>query len=249
MIPTINAPQDIKDSLYEGQLEIMSSPMSETTRAGGNIVTRSQPGPAVSVGQPQYWNLTSLIKKKRAPLPAEIGLLLRGADFYLLQLACSFRPERDNEVRWARLNVQLQPKTGEEVPIAFDLYPREIYEETKQDWKVSIAPSLSFATAEGSKVEAQLGEAATTIHYRKLEPIVIGYGLLQSNPGWEFQKHKDKPLLGIKVGYLIVKKPHGAEAVLLTQDLEAEVRTPDGWLLAGVKKDHQDVLTSLVCID
>ena len=249
MIPTINVPQDIKDSLYEGHLETMSSPLSEATRADGRIATRSHPGPVVSVGQPQYWNLTNLIEKKRATVPAEIDLLLRDADFYLLQLACSFRPEQDNEVRWARLNVQLQPKTGEKVPIAFDLYPREIYDETKQDWTVSIAPSLSFATAEGSKVEAQLGEVATTIEYRKLEPIVIGYGLLQSNPGWEFKKHKDKPLLGIKVGYLIVKKPHGAKAVLLTQDLKAEVRTPDGWLIAGVKKDHQDALTSLVCSD
>jgi hypothetical protein len=114
---------------------------------------------------------------------------------------------------------------------------------------VSIAPSLSFATVEGSKVEAGLGEAATTIHYRKLEPIVIGYGLLQSNPGWDFQKEKEKPLRGVKVGYLIVKKPHGAEAVRLTQDLKAEVLTQNGWLLARVTEAQRDGLTSVVCVD
>lgn len=249
MIPTINAPQEIKDSLYEGQLEILTSARAEPTRSGGSIVRQRHSGPVVSLGQPQYWNLSSLMAEKGATLPSEIKLLLRNANFYLVQLACSFRPEQNSDIRWARFDVQLQQQIGEEVPIAFDLYPREIYDETKHDWKVNIAPSLSFSTAEGSKVDAQLGEVATTIHYRTLEPIVIGYGLLQSNPGWDFQKHKEKPLRGVKVGYIIVKKPQGAGAVRLTQDLKVEVLTKSGWLLARVTEEHRTALTSVVCID
>jgi hypothetical protein len=69
------------------------------------------------------------------------------------------------------------PKASQENPVAFDLYPREIYDETKTDVKLSIAPSLKFAG-----VALSPGEAVTTIELRKLEPVIIGYGVLESGP-------------------------------------------------------------------
>jgi hypothetical protein len=252
MSHTIITPTDIENPLYEGQLEFTPGSIEQAAREKGRESIRSElkfAGPVVTLGQPQWWNLAHLAREKGETLPAELSLLLRDADFCLLWLACSFHPERDSEVTWARFNVYLRPKTGQDDPIAFDLYPREIYDETKTDLKVSIGPSLKFAAFEGATVEGKLGEVVTTIEFRKLEPVVVGYGLLQPNPGWDFEKHKDQPLRGIKSGYLIVKKPHSAEAVRLTLDIAADVVTKHGLLSARVTEKDQAHLTQVVCTD
>jgi hypothetical protein len=247
----IIAPTEIENPLYEGRLEFTPATVEMARRKGGESVRGElgSAGPVVTLGQPQCWNLASLARERGEVLPAELALLLRDADFYLLQLACSFRPERGSEVTWARLNLYLRPITGQETPIAFDLYPRKIYDETKTDWKVSIAPSLKFAAFEDITAEGKLGEVVTTIEFRKLEPVVVGYGLLQSNPGWDFEKHKDQPLRGVKSGYLVVKKPHSAEAVRLTLDIAADVVTRHGLLSARVTKKEQSHLSLVVCTD
>jgi len=249
---TIIAPTEIEDVLYEGQLEFTPGAIEEAARQKGGGAIRAElksVRPVVTLGQPQWWNLASLAREKGEVLPAELALLLRDADFYLMQLACSFRPERDSEVTWARLNVYLRPKTGQEDPIAFDLYPREIFEETQTDVKVSIAPSLKFAAFESIEAEGKLGEIVTTVEIRKVKPVVIGYGPLQSNPGWDFEKHKDQPLRGAKFGYLIVKKPHSAEAVRLALDVVADVVTKHGLLSARVTEKDRGHLSLVVCTD
>jgi hypothetical protein len=144
----------------------------------------------------------------------------------------------------ARFTAYLRPKAGQESPIAFDLYPREIYDETKTDVKVSIAPSLKFAD-----VALSPGEVVTTLEFRKLEPVVIGYGVLESAPNWDFRKYKDQPLQGSKFGYLIVKKPRSAEAVRLALDITADVVTRHGLLSARVTERDRAHLTQVVCTD
>ena len=59
---------------------------------------------------------------------------------------------------WARFTAYLRIKTGHEQLIAFDVYPREIYDETKTDVKIKIAPSLKFAAFEVPAVDDTLGE-------------------------------------------------------------------------------------------
>lgn len=245
MSHTIITPTEIENPLYEEQLEFTPAAIEQVAREKGRESMPAElksAGPVVTLGQPQWWNLAHLAREKGETLPAELSLLLRDADFYLLQLACSFRPERGSQVEWARFTAHLQPKAGQEDPIAFDLYPREIYDETKTDVKVSIAPSLKFATVEG-----KLGEVVTTIEFRKLEPVVIGYGALESAPNWDFEKHKDQPLRGSKFGYLIVKKPRSAEAVRLTLDITADVITRHGLLSARVTEKDRAHLTQVVC--
>jgi hypothetical protein len=256
MTRTIVTPTEIEHPFYKGQMEFTPAAIEEATRKGleSTSVDLKSTRPVVTLGEPQCWNLASLAREKGKILPAELVLLLRDADFYLVQLACSLRPGRDSQVTWARLDVYLRPKTGPDNPIAFDLYPRDIYDETKTEVKVSIGPSLKFAAFEGTTVEGKLGEVVTTVEFRKLEPVVIGYGPLQSNPGWDFEKHKDQPLRGAKFGYLIVKKPHNAEAVRLTMNITAEVAIRRGLLCARVlgarvaEKD-QEHLTRIVCAD
>ena len=244
---TIITPTKIEHPFYEGQLEFSPGAIEQMDRGRGG---KSMPSelkslrPVVTLGQPQWWNLAHLAREKGETLPAELSLLLRDADFYLLLLACSFRPERGSHVEWARFTAYLRPKAGQETPIAFDMYPREIYDETKTDVKVSIDPSLKFAG-----VALSPGQIVTTIEFRKLEPVVIGYGVLEPTPNWDFEKYGDQPLRGSKFGYLIVKKPRSAEAVRLTLDITADVVTRHGLLSATVTKKDRTHLSQVVCTD
>lgn len=241
MPDTIITPTEIKRPLYEGRMEFT---LGDLERKGHKSIEPQSPGPVVTLGQPQWWNLVHLAREKGATLPAEMSLLLHDADFYLLLLACSFRPEPGSHIEWARFTAYLQPKAGQENPIAFDMYPREIYDETRTDVKVNIAPRLEFA---GFGVSP--GEAITTIKFRRIEPVIIGFGALGSGPSWDFKKHKNHPLLGNKFGYLIVKKPRGVEAVRLILDIAANVVTQHGRLRARFTEKDRAHRTQVVCTD
>lgn len=247
MTRTIVTPTEIEHPLYEGRMEFTAGSIEQTARKKGWTSVPSEvesAGPVVTLGKPQWWNLADLARERGEALPAELSLLLRDADFYLLLLACSFRPERDSEVEWARFWAYLEPKAGREKPIAFDLYPREISAEARRDVKVSISPSLKFA-----EVALSPGEVVTTLEFTKLEPVVIGYGVLESAPNWDFHKHWDQPLLGSKFGYLIVKKPRSAEAVRLILDITVDVVTRHGLLTGKVKEKDRQHLAQIVCVD
>lgn len=235
MMFAIDVPTTIEHPLYQDRLEITES--EGQLRSSSIRQQLSDMAPMVTLGQPQCWNLATMAQEKGELLPAEMSLLLREADFYLLQLASSFHPQRHARVMWARVDIYLQPTAGEHSPLAFDLYPREIYQKPNDDWKIAIDPSLSFA-AFGAKVEGKLGQVLTTINFRQLDPVVVAYGLLQPNCGWDYQRSHEKPLEGIQVGYLIVKKPHGAGAVRMIMDVKAEVSTPSG--LFGMRVTEQD---------
>lgn len=233
---TIDVPTTIDHPLYEDRLEFAEN--AEQVRRSALREQLPDMAPLVTLGRPQCWNLARLAREKGEALPAELALLLSEADFYLLQLAFSLLPQRDERVTWARFDIELQPTAGAHPPLVLDLYPREVYDETKSDWQVAIDPSLSFAAFEGAKIEGKLGKILTTIHFRKLEPVVVAYGLLESRCGWDYQRSHQKPLKGIQSGYLIVKKPHGTDAVRATMDLRAEINTPTG--LFGTRVTERD---------
>jgi hypothetical protein len=239
---TIEAPTSIEHPLYEDRLEIVES--EEQVRRSAIRQQLSDMAPVVTLGQPQWWSLARLAREKGESLPAEMALSLGESDFFLLQLAFSLLPHRDERVIWARFDIDLQPSANDLPPLAFDLYPREIYDEVESDRQIAIEPSLSFAT-----FEAKLGKALTTIHFRKLEPVVVGYGLLQSHCGWDYQRSHQKPLTGIQVGYLIVKKPLRSGAVRAIMDVRAEVSTPTGLFGTRVTERDRARLTVALCAE
>jgi hypothetical protein len=240
----IEAPTVIETPLYESRLEISEG--GEERRHTFIQQQLSEMAPVVTLGQPQYWNLASMASEKNQSLPAEMKLLLDEADFYVLQIASSFRPQREARVKWARVDIYMQPISGQIQPLAFDLYPREIYNEKGGDSKITIEPSFSFG-AFGTNVESKLGQALTTIDFRRVEPVVVAYGLLQPNCGWDYQRSHQNPLEGIQVGYLIVKKPRSAEAVRMVMDVRAEVSTPSGLFGMRVTEQDQSQRTVVVC--
>jgi hypothetical protein len=244
---TIITPPEIERVFYEGPLEFREADFEQSGLDKGSPLIKKEnksAEPVVTLGQPQCWNLSHLLREKGQPIPAELALLLPGADFYLVQLACSFRSAKNAQIEWARLTAYLRPKTGQENPIAFDLYPREIYDKNSVSLKIAIAPSLKFAPFGGS-----LGEAVTNIEFTKLEPVIISHGVLESIPNWDYENTKNYPLRGSKFGYLIVKKPHSAEAVRLTLDIVADVVTRHGLLSARVVEKDRANLTQVICSD
>jgi hypothetical protein len=251
MIPTIVTPKELKDSdlVYEAELDLVLEDRDHHKGGMASEMMPEIPAPVVSLGRPIEWNLAHLAREKGEQLPAELSLQLREADFYLLQLACSFRPSVKSRITWARLQTQLQPENGTEAPIAFDLYPLEIYDESRRDVKVSISPALRFTAFEAMGVEGRVGEILMNLEIKKLEPVIIGYGALESTPNWDFFAHEHYPLLGSKFCYLIVKKPRSAKAVRLALNVTAEFETNQGLFRAKIARRDRGQLRLVMCDD
>jgi hypothetical protein len=63
-------------------------------------------------------------------------------------------PAHDNQFKWARIVAKMEP-LSESVknPVAYDAYPKGIYEEKKEKHRISIGLSLKFAEVIEPKAE------------------------------------------------------------------------------------------------
>jgi hypothetical protein len=230
----IITPERIDEALFQGKLILQADESGQIVKGGGEKLTRSELGeldmPRVTLGRPEWWSLTPLAREKGELLPAELALQLREASFCLVRCACSFRPARDGKIEWARLSVTLEGEKSEIQPTAFDIYPREVYHEVDTDVKINIAPSLKFL-----EMELKAGEILTTVHFTKLEPIIVGTGVQESNPCWDFEKYANHHVCGIKFLYMIVKRPLTVPSVQIGLDVVARVRTKNGLLPAKIE--------------
>jgi hypothetical protein len=105
-----------------------------------------------------------------------------------------------------------------EQPSAFDLFPREVLEESQADWKICFGPSLKL-----EKVEGSLGSVETTIHIPKVEPAVITFGVGGANLG-TFRKHRRHLIVGSRIVYAIIAYPLIAKQMTVSMNLEATIR-------------------------
>lgn len=236
----ITSPNEITAPLYEGTLDLVSA----SDRSFGNEVVMSR-GPAVTFGVPQSWNLMSLLRETNQSLPPDMLLHAKDADFYLVELAVSFRPQQNATINWSQFVAYLRPeKTGAGYPIAYDLFPKALTDEKQSEIKLAISPEIKF-----SEIEFKAGELSTLIEYKRLTPIVTGYGLLESTPTWEFQNHSNHPLQGCRACYLIIKKPKASGAVRVVLDISAEI-SASGRLFSGKRnQDHKSHCTHIICKD
>jgi hypothetical protein len=242
----ILTPTEIEDPLYTSELSYIIPPeegvpvKGEASFPDPEALWETRP-PVVTLGQPRNLGIFG----EDFPLPSEVKKLAERADYYLVRLACSFRPSAGSQVTYAKLSVFLQPYSGRLLPIAFDLYPRNVYKSVEGEFKVSIAPGLKFVES----AEISLGKVAAIIQFRELQPVIIGAGVQQSDPSWEFEAQRGQPLRGARFLYLIVERPRGAEAVRVIIDLSADVKTKHGLLAAVIKEQDRDHLTTVICGD
>lgn len=124
-------------------------------------------------------------------------------------------------------------------PVAFDMYPKEVKEETQTDLTVTINPNLSF----GEAIEASLGSVGATIQLAKIEPVVIASRMGQSDPTWIFRRHRRHPLMGSRVVYMIVAYPSMAQTMRLSIKLTATISTRYGPIPIGIPQTAESNLS------
>jgi hypothetical protein len=244
MLQLIITPTKIEGPQYESELEFVIPTdgdfptKGKHLRPGTEVLRKARP-PVVTLGYPRCLGQFGI----DFPLLAEAKKLAERADYFLVRLACSFRPLGRDQIHYAKLSVYLQPLAGKLPPIAFDLYPRSVYKPVESVFKVSIAPGLKFAEV----AEISVGEASATIQYQELLPVIIGTGVQQSDPCWEFERARGQPIRGARFLYLIVERPREADAIRVIIDLTADVETRHGILAARIKQEDRNHLSSVIC--
>jgi hypothetical protein len=220
----LQVPEVIKNVLWEGPLE----PATEEAvqRLSREWVAREVKAdvqeairdlPVVSIGQPEVWPLAQVYPPEK--MPSILQAKLEEADFYLVRLACSFRPKRDEaQVEWARFLVRLLPGDAGHQPIAFDLHPLLVTQEVRRNVKVTLSPTLKF-----KEIEADVGGVEFGFEYPELQPIISAAGAGEAGPSWDYQEAKGMRVQGSKWMHLLVKAPKEMPSGQAILDLAADV--------------------------
>ncbi len=147
----IKAPTKIKDAVYRGDFKYIPPPAG--TKIEGNEKCASQDaeieqrlvGNIMEVGAPECWNLKQLCIRKGIKIADELAMLLERFDFWLIQSAFSFIPAPDNQFKWARIVTLLEGLSDDlESPIAYDLFPRNIFQENNKEKEINIGLNFKF---------------------------------------------------------------------------------------------------------
>ena len=197
----------------------------------------------VTIGQPETWELLEVYSLET--ISSLLQAKLREADFYLVRLACSFRPVHgDKQVDWARFSVQLKPDAVGRQPIAFDLHPLMVTQEVKRNVKVTLSPSLKF-----QEIEADMGGIEFGFEYTELQPIISAAGVGESQPSWDYEEAKGVRVQGGKWMHLLLKVPKKIKSVEATLDLIADVKVKGSLLSVVMRKTelaHDELSVKLV---
>jgi hypothetical protein len=215
----LKAPTEITEAVIEGTLTV-ADPADEAVvrEARGDRGERSigRDLPVVSIGQPESWPVSDLLRDARAPLIEASP----DHEFRLVRLACSFRPKGDDpRIEWARFAVQLLPDASGRQPVAFDMHPLAAVHEVKRNFKVSLSPSIKFTDV----VEASLGGVEAGLEYPELLPMVSGSGIGETTPSWDYLAVRGTRVAGVRCMHLIARMPRGTGPVTANLELTAEM--------------------------
>ena len=220
----LRTPETIEKVLWEAPLEPATEAVVERVarewavqgiRGGKDEILGGLP--IVSIGWPETWALPEVYPPEK--MPPALRAKLEEADFYLVRLACSFRPvRREKQVQWARFIVYLHPDAAGRQPIAFDLHPLMVTQEVRRNVKVTLSPSLKFHEIEGSVGGIEFG-----FEYSELQPIISASGAGEARPSWDYEEAKGTRVQGSKWMHLLLKAPKGMKPVRATLDLTADV--------------------------
>jgi hypothetical protein len=217
----ITSPTEITDVAWEGTLEPL-----------GQVFGATDVLPRVTLGKPIYWTADQAIEgqtgKKWTPPAA-------GRVYTLVELTCTLHPLTARGARYtgATLRTYLRPRQGTGRVSAYNLYPMRLTEESKTTFSVGLGPDLSF----GETIKLGVLDLGAEIEYRKVFPVIQGYGQGQSDPYWTFAHHAAQPLQGCQSVYLVTATPPDAGGVRLSMELIAEVQTKFGPLRVGLPEE------------
>lgn len=241
----ITTPSEIKNVLYEGALEFSETGVERMLGVHRGPTRNEIEGwerPRVTIGEPMVWNVAEVYRAEGKPMPTRLALLLREAEAYVAQFACSFRLARNTQVEWARFSVYMQPRTGSTSPLTLDLHPLEVYDQVQRDVRIVLDPSLKFG-----QVEAALGEVAFELKYNELVPVITAAGVQESHFSWDLRKTDEHPLQGTRFFHALIKRPQEAQGVRAIFVLDADVVTPRGVLRAALRESLSEGLSRVIC--
>jgi len=192
-------PPDLRKTWLEVEFGLNEAALAEQMKcsSAGEIETLSGKKNRLSVGEPEVWNLVELLRAKGEAIPAEVELMLGEYDFYHIRFVCTFRPDKDCKFVWARFGLRFS-KEGGKAPVAHEMFPKEVYEEVKISRNFKIGPNLKyqFVGIEGEQ------------EFIRYEPRIISFGLLQSDPNWDFSESQARDSVrGDKELFMILKAP------------------------------------------
>lgn len=218
----------IQEILAEGPLELRSDDdLNRAVRAGkseGKPLTPDEVNrlmPVVEISTPHAHTLRDWCGP--AGIPRFLQSQTRKADFYVVDLACSFYTKSEEGwIDWARFTVEINP--DEQLPVhqrpcTIDLYPMEITQKVERAVHVTLNPQFKFQIVEVSAGNAEFG-----IKYEEQIPTVsglIGTGLKSM---WNYDSAKGRyRIQGTKPMYLLVKAPKRFPCANIRLKLEADI--------------------------
>lgn len=240
--------EDSHETLFETIIEPrkITDEYSKKDFSEGEVETIFRKKNKVSVGKPIYYNLFPKNSFNKVGYPNEIINMLNNYDFHFVSLCCSFLPDSNCKFNWVRFGIELFSESEsnsliEERPIAFDMYPDEILNETKLKKDLILTPKLKIGL---NIIDSDLkyGQSEEFIQY---EPQILGFGLRTSSVVWDFKKTKNKEIGGNQKDlFLIVKTPKKSK-VKGKFEIGAELEVYlDRWIPIPFAKSKKDKIVN-----
>lgn len=123
------------------------------------------------------------------------------ARYYLVHLACDFRPREAARVTqaWIKVGLQGQP-AGAALPLAWSMDPLRLADKAEENLSAKISGSATLFGAEISASEKLARE----------DPYLLAHGLQGSEPYWEINELPKRRLEGVHRLKLVVRVPIGS---------------------------------------
>jgi hypothetical protein len=219
----ILTPTEITSVAWEGELVPPS-----TLRSGAPA------RPVATLGQPEIWPAADALQNE---LGRKWTPPLGGADYWLLRLACTLRhPSGRPDLTEATQTLYLRPKNpgaDASAAYAYSLFPDQLTVESPREFNVGLGPGLKF----GGAFDLKLGQLGARISYRKVYPVIQGYGAGEPTAYWVFRPHAAHPLDGSQFVYAVVAARSGAEGIRAAVELTATLQTELGPFRFGLPQE------------
>ncbi|KAF5433546.1 hypothetical protein C5S39_01485 [Candidatus Methanophagaceae archaeon] len=116
-------------------------------------------------------------------------------------------------------------------PIAYDAYPKGVYEEKKEKHRIGIGLSLKFA-----EIIEPKAEYVREIEFTRLEPVITTAGLGKSEPTWDFRDRAAFNLKYVNALYIIMKTPIKSEGIKINYFSYAQIHTKWGGIIPATAR-------------
>ena len=224
-------PTEIESIAWEGELV---EPEGSTVFRGGAATS----GPVCAIGKPEVWAAEDAVEARTGqPWTPPLG----GARFWLVRLACTLRePAGRSSIVEARQTLYLRPAaSGKDAEAyAYSLIPERLGVEDKAEIRFALGLGLKFAGG----TELKTGEVGATIDYRKVFPVIQGYGAGQAMCEWKFKPHRQYPIDGTQFVYAVVAAKPGSNTVRANLELRARVDAKLGPISLGMPEEAKKAL-------